>query len=542
MRRRFAVTIGVLTALAAVAAACTPTGGQTGESTEATQVAPTQVAPTEAAETAPTPETKTLFVGPELVDCTGVAPQKCLQVREDPDGEYQLFYSNIEGFTFEPGFEYELLVSVETVANPPADGSSLRYTLIEVVNKMPVATVEPAETAAGLEGTRWVLESQVGPNGETVPALPDREVTAEFSDGALTGSGGCNNYFGSYTVDGANLTIGQVGSTMMACMPEAIMQQETQFFANLQSAATYTIVDGQLQIADATGNVVLTFAATEPIALTGTTWAATGYNNGREAVVSVLNGTSVTAVFGEDGTLSGLAGCNQYTAGYTTDGETITIEPPASTRMFCTEPEGIMDQEAAYLAALPTAATYRIDGNKLELRTAGGALVATYIVAAPESAAVDPAVAEALANALLPLGYAGTETIQLTDGSFSATVADSSAEVTVTLVGEYTTFGMLADGREAAATILATQMGGSGTFYDLAVVPFENGQPGPAATAFLGDRVQLNSVSITDGQIVVDMITHSADDPMCCPTQHVMQVYALNGDVLELVSTVEVAS
>lgn len=542
MRRRFAVTIGVLTALAAVAAACTPTGGQTGESTEATQVAPTQVAPTEAAETAPTPETKTLFVGPELVDCTGVAPQKCLQVKEDPDGEYQFFYSNIEGFTFEPGYEYELLVSVETVANPPADGSSLRYTLIEVVNKMPVATVEPAEAAAGLEGTRWLLESLAGPDGETVPALPDREVTAEFSDGALTGSGGCNNYFGSYTVDGANLTIGQVGSTMMACMPEAIMQQETQFFANLQSAATYTIVDGQLQIADATGNVVLTFAATEPIALTGTTWAATGYNNGREAVVSVLNGTSVTAVFGEDGTLSGLAGCNQYTAGYTTDGETITVEPPASTRMFCTEPEGIMDQEAAYLAALPTAATYRIDGNKLELRTADGALVATYIVAAPESAAVDPAVAEALANATYPLDYAGTEAIQLTDGSFTATVADSSAEVTVTLVSEYTTFGMLADGREAAATILATQMGGSGTFYDLAVVPFENGQPGPAATAFLGDRVQLNSVSITDGQIVVDMITHSADDPMCCPTQHVMQVYALNGDVLELVSTVEVAS
>ena len=42
------------------------------------------------------------------------------------------FSTNIEGFTYEPGNIYDLLVKIETIDNPPADGSSLKYTLIEI--------------------------------------------------------------------------------------------------------------------------------------------------------------------------------------------------------------------------------------------------------------------------------------------------------------------------------------------------------------------------------------------------------------------------
>ena len=78
---------------------------------------------------------KTLFVGPERVDCVGVAPQKCYKVREDPSEDWRFFYSEIAGFDYEPGYQYELLVREEKVENPPADGSSLRWELIEVVSK-----------------------------------------------------------------------------------------------------------------------------------------------------------------------------------------------------------------------------------------------------------------------------------------------------------------------------------------------------------------------------------------------------------------------
>lgn len=78
---------------------------------------------------------KTFIVGPETADCTGVAPMKCLQVKEKQSENWTNFYSNIEGFTYEPGYEYVLKVKTEKIANLPADASSIKYTLIKQVSK-----------------------------------------------------------------------------------------------------------------------------------------------------------------------------------------------------------------------------------------------------------------------------------------------------------------------------------------------------------------------------------------------------------------------
>ncbi len=80
---------------------------------------------------------KILEVAPTKVDCVGAFPMKCLQVRE-VGGQWQTFYAPIEGFNFEEGSRYRLQVNVSHVANPPADGSSLRYQLVRVLDKMPV--------------------------------------------------------------------------------------------------------------------------------------------------------------------------------------------------------------------------------------------------------------------------------------------------------------------------------------------------------------------------------------------------------------------
>jgi heat shock protein HslJ len=95
-------------------------------------------------------------------------------------------------------------------------------------------------------------------------------------------------------------------------------------------------------------------------------------------VTSVIIGTEITADFAEDGQLSGSSGCNTYTAVYESEDETISIDPPATTRQFCAEPEGVMEQEGEYLAALQTTATYRIEGNSMNMRTADGETVANF--------------------------------------------------------------------------------------------------------------------------------------------------------------------
>lgn len=78
---------------------------------------------------------KTFIIASQTVDCTGVAPMKCLQVKEKESDSWGNFYSNIEGFTYEPGFEYVLNVKTEKNLNPPADGSSIRYILVKQVSK-----------------------------------------------------------------------------------------------------------------------------------------------------------------------------------------------------------------------------------------------------------------------------------------------------------------------------------------------------------------------------------------------------------------------
>ena len=80
-------------------------------------------------------DTTRLWIGPERVECEGVAPKMCLQVAEYEDGDYQLFYDTIEGFDYQEGTSYVIDVSITEVENPPADASSLQYTLVEIVEE-----------------------------------------------------------------------------------------------------------------------------------------------------------------------------------------------------------------------------------------------------------------------------------------------------------------------------------------------------------------------------------------------------------------------
>jgi len=133
-----------------------------------------------------------------------------------------------------------------------------------------------------------------------------------------------------------------------------------------------------MELTDPSGAVIAKFSALEPVSLEGSSWQVIGYNNGKQAVVSVIIGAEITANFGEDDTLIGSAGCNNYNATYEVDDDNILIGPAAATHTFCPEPKGIMEQEVQYLAGLETASTYLIEVDKMEMRTAEGALAATF--------------------------------------------------------------------------------------------------------------------------------------------------------------------
>ncbi|KAJ6643540.1 hypothetical protein Bhyg_08502 [Pseudolycoriella hygida] len=81
---------------------------------------------------------ETLIVASEKRECYGPFRRECLLVKDEPSASWRNFYDHINGFDYELGYEYILKVKTEDVPNPPADGSSVKYTLLEEVSKTKV--------------------------------------------------------------------------------------------------------------------------------------------------------------------------------------------------------------------------------------------------------------------------------------------------------------------------------------------------------------------------------------------------------------------
>jgi hypothetical protein len=83
-------------------------------------------------------EVKFLYINSHLIDCVGEGPRTCMQIRESKYDEWNAFYDSIEGFTFEAGFLYQIIVEIRDVKDPLADGSSKAYKLLAIVSKKKV--------------------------------------------------------------------------------------------------------------------------------------------------------------------------------------------------------------------------------------------------------------------------------------------------------------------------------------------------------------------------------------------------------------------
>ena len=84
----------------------------------------------------------------DLFDSMGEHPIECMRVMtEDEPGRWQdLCFSEIKGFTYERGHEYELRVKRTILANPPQDASNRTYELVRILADKKVEEVaEPVE-------------------------------------------------------------------------------------------------------------------------------------------------------------------------------------------------------------------------------------------------------------------------------------------------------------------------------------------------------------------------------------------------------------
>ena len=96
-----------------------------------------------------------------------------------------------------------------------------------------------------LAGSAW------RPNFISAAELPPGIVMqVEFQpDGKISGTGGCNRFFGGYTVSGNHIKIGPLASTRKGC--PGLLRAETALFARFQAASIFEQTDTTLTLFNA---------------------------------------------------------------------------------------------------------------------------------------------------------------------------------------------------------------------------------------------------------------------------------------------------
>lgn len=263
--------------------------------------------------------------------------------------------------------------SIEVSASSPSPADNQQGPISETVPFTLAAA--SAENPSQIEGISWKLISYQ--NSATLTPANSATSTLTMKDGQANGNGGCNSFFGPYTINGSNISFGNLGSTLVAC-PFSVGVQEGNYLKALGNTSSFQSSGSTLTFYNNSGQPTAVFEK-QDTSIEGKDLKATGVNNQKEqaGVQSIVIGTQITARF-EDGKVSGIAGCNNYNAQYTIENNTIEIGPAASTRKLCSQPEGTMEQEANYLSALSKAKVIEISANQITLRDENGSTQIKY--------------------------------------------------------------------------------------------------------------------------------------------------------------------
>lgn len=221
----------------------------------------------------------------------------------------------------------------------------------------------------------------------------------------------------------------------------------------------------------------------------------------------------------------GYSGCNNFFGSYDLGGSSLKFGPLATTRRACPDSESAV--ETKYLEALAKVRGWKLASGEFLLVADGKELA--QLIRQP----VDTTTPNLETLTLHSKAYTAGP-VTLTHGEYRAPAVPGSASEVVIKLTDHRASATLAR-KETAVIIVATSLGGSGSFYELALLSREAKGWVSADTVLLGDRVKVQSVSIENNVVVVSMTTHGPKDPMCCPTQQATKRFAIRNGKLAAV-------
>jgi heat shock protein HslJ len=304
-----------------------------------------------------------------------VSTEALPSIGDVPQAEIDRLSSDYEAYMAE---KTELLNGLDSADFAPSLATLDALVASLEIDGMPVS---------GLQDKTWQwISGPAQPGSSEIITIehPERYQVTYTSDGTVEIVADCNRASLSYELRQGGLAGSMLAApgpmTLAECGPESHYRG---FVFSLEAAQTYRVHPGgnelTLILPAGGGELVLRDAnqVASALSLEGTLWTLISYHDGKGALASVLRGTEITAAFA-GAKLTGSAGCNSYSASYEHEGGSLTFGPIATTRKMCAEPEGVMEQEQAYLAALESVARYRAQGERLGLLDAEGKRVATF--------------------------------------------------------------------------------------------------------------------------------------------------------------------
>ena len=268
------------------------------------------------------------------------------------------------------------------------------------VDEVAEAGDQPGAADAGLTGRIFQWPGFTDASGAEVTVdNPENYTITLLPDGTFTVVADCNLGGGSYVYgDDGSLQLGPIRTTRAQC-PEG--SQSDTFLAFLEGASSAAVAaDGTVTVTTADGSSA-TFIGGGPVAesdletvaaeddnLVGTVWQWTAFSEpGGAGDLTVEDPAAYTLLFLPGTAYTINADCNIGRGSYTRDGDSLTLDPAALTRVLC-PPESLGDQ---FVLNLERVASYTItdDGN-LELSLADDGGVMTFAPAAATEVASEP--------------------------------------------------------------------------------------------------------------------------------------------------------
>jgi heat shock protein HslJ len=116
------------------------------------------------------------------------------------------------------------------------------------ISALAAAACANSAPRADLSGTGWAVESVAG--------QPMSGATIEFAQDRISGTGGCNRFFGGYTAEDGRLSFSAIGATRMACETD-VMDREERFFAALNAVQSYSRDGDRLTLTGGDGQAIV---------------------------------------------------------------------------------------------------------------------------------------------------------------------------------------------------------------------------------------------------------------------------------------------